>query len=696
MSPKLVVIDTIEGLHSLKKIIESSEYAAYDVETNGLNSTDLVIGFSICVSLDAAYYVVLAKYTNTLEQISDFGYQALAKDILLLLQTKQLLMHNGGFDCMMTESNFKVSLIEALHSDTMLLAHLLDENRSVGLKELAKQMYGNDSTIEAKEMQASVIANGGIWLKDNKEMYKADYKILGKYGAKDAWLTFKLFEDLVLELHEQNLIDFFYEEIMALARGPTYELNTTGIQVDMRALLDLKTTVFAEAAESKAFIYAEINKYIQPKYPGTNKKNTFNIGSNVQLSWLIFGVLGLEFNTLTKNGKSICKALNLKLPYSAPQKRQFIAQCNLMVEQIYQPESIINGKKCKAKKFKEPWSYICVDKTALKKHASKHKWIAKLLEYQKTVKLLNTYIYGIEDRIQYGVIRPSYLQHGTKTGRYASRNPNLQNLPRDDQRIKKCFVSRPGKVFVSADYSQLEPRTFASYSQEPKLLAAFDGKTDFYSVVGMEVFNKSDCTPQKEGSTNAFGVKYKQLRDQSKTIALAAAYGATPPQLAKTTQKSIEDTKQDILQYFESFPGVKKMMLEAHDLAKKQGFVTNQFGRKRRLPEALLISKNYSKIDHWDLPYELRGVLNQACNFRIQSTGASIVNRAAIEFNNICKKARIKCQIVSQIHDELVIECYEKDAEAVATILQTAMETTTLLPGVRLEAIPRITKNLAK
>lgn len=113
------------------------------------------------------------------------------------------------------------------------------------------------------------------------------------------------------------------------------------------------------------------------------------------------------------------------------------------------------------------------------------------------MKLLSTYVEGIEERLQYGIIKPSYLQHGTMTGRYACRNPNFQNLPRDDQRIKQCVTARPGKVFVSADFSQLEPRTFASYSQDPRLMSAFDGTSDFYSVIGVEVYDKQDSIPQK-------------------------------------------------------------------------------------------------------------------------------------------------------------------------------------------------------
>src|ERR1700677_831617 len=617
MQSKLTVINTIDGILGLGQILsqsmsQMSQFVAFDVETTGLTQQDTIIGFSICLSEEEAFYVILANYDKHNGLIfHDSQYLSFASELFRILQNKQLIMHNGVFDCMMVESNFKIKLINNLHTDTMILAHLLDENRKVGLKELSSSMYGESSTIEAEEMKASVLANGGVITKKNYEMWKADSQLLAKYGAKDALLTFRLFQDLLIELDDQGLYDFFYnDESMPLLRECTYDLNTTGIQVDIQRLNELKATLTAECAEHKAFVYKEIESHIKDKYPGTNKKNQFNVSSNQMLSWLLYGAYGLEFGTLTPGGKTICKALGLRLPYTAVAKRQFIHLCETRAGQIYQPEAIVNGKKIKAKLIQEPWKYIGVDKRGLAKLAPKHKWIAALLEYQKKNKLLNTYVKGMESRIQYGILKSSYLQHGTMTGRYASRSPNLQNLPRDDQRVKECLVSRPGKVFVSADYSQLEPRTFASYSQDPKLMAAFDGKTDFYSVIGKEVYEKDDCTPQKDGSADAFGVKYKKLRDLSKVIALASAYGALASQLAPTTGKSIEDTAEDMNKYFERFPGVQKMMLEAHEIVKKTGRVTNLFGRIRRIPEAKRITAIYKNTKHADLPYDARKLLN--------------------------------------------------------------------------------------
>ena len=694
MNPQLIVLDTQDGIESLLQYLAEFEYVAYDCETTGLHKSSEVVGISMCAEEDKAYYVILKRWDKDSCQLIDL--QLDVTRLLIALQTKQLIMHNAVYDCMMAEAYFKVNLIESLHTDTMILAHLLDENRKVGLKELGKAYFGQDATKEQQEMKDSVTANGGKLTKESYEMYKADSQLLGKYGAQDALLTFKLFNVLVPELFEQGLDQFFYEdESMPLLKGPTYQLNNTGLKLHMEYLCNLKQQLETECLEARTFIQAETSAKTSAKYPGTNKKNVFNIASNQQLSWLLFGVLGLEFGVLTKEGKNVCKAMGMKVPYTPAAKRAFLAECQRRQGQVYQPEGFVNGKKVSSKKIKEPWAYTTADKKLLEKYAPKYEWFAKLLELKKKTKILETYVIGIEERAKYGIINPSFLQHGTTSGRYSSRDPNFQNLPRDDKRVKRAIIARPGRVFVGADYSQLEPRVFAFYSKDKRLAAAFDGTSDFYSVIGIEVYDKQDATPQKEGSPDAFGVKYKKLRDLSKVIALASTYGATAHQLAPTTGKSIEATQEDIDSYFEKFPGVKDMMAEAHRIAKETGRVENIFGRPRRIPEAQRIQKLYGNKPHAELPYEARSLLNLAVNHRIQSTGASIVNRAAIAFYKNCLACDINCHIVAQVHDSLVIECEEADAENVALILRNAMENTVQLEGIALEAIPKIGSNLS-
>lgn len=695
---KLIIIRKEEDLQQLIDVIDNNEYLAYDTETVNVDYNTQIIGFSLAADTNTGYYVVLSAWEPLAKVLKDTGLKEVCKPIIAALAKKQLIMQNGIFDCEKTLYNFGVDLMPALHTDTMLLAHLLDENRPCGLKELAVSIFGEDSAKEQAEMKASVAANGGQLTKTCYELYKADPELIAKYGAKDSILTMKMFHHLVPELLEQELDKFFYdEETMPLVKGPTYDLNTVGLRVDADKLQQFKSQLQLDIAEAKAFINTETQKSVADKYPGTSKAKTFNIGSNQQLAWLLYGKLDNDFHKLTEGGRELCRALSIKIPYAIADKRRFIRECVSNFEREYRVPGCT-----KAKKVREPWAYIECGKEALGKLAPRYKWVAKLLELKKNEKLLSTYVEGIQDRLQYGVIRPSFLQHGTTSGRYSSRHPNFQNLPRKDKRIKACILPRPGKVFIGADYSQLEPRVFASFSGDERLQAAFKSGDDFYSVAGIETFEKYECTPQREGAPDAFGVRFPELRDISKVIVLASTYGANGYQLSPIVKKKSEETQEIIDLYFEKFPKVKQFQLQCHKQAKENGYVVNLFGRPRRMPKAMAIPELFGKTKHEDLPYEWRNLLNLAVNHPVQSTGASIVNRAAIAMYRKFREAEAldsgwkDVRIVLQVHDSLIVEAPECLAKEVAVIMQDTMENTVTIPNVKLEAKPLIGKSLAE
>lgn len=694
---KLKILKTIEEVTELLNYLEDKTFVAFDTETTGLDRQSEIVGISVSAEESIGYYIILSSWNKEKQTLEYLPTRELIPKLLKDLTCKSLIMHNGMFDCTLVKANFNIDLMPHLHTDTMILAHLLNEEDGVGLKEVGSRLFGESAKDEALKMKESVLANGGEWLKSNKEMYKADVNLLAEYGAKDAILTYRIFLELVPKLYEENLDKFFYEEeCMPLLRGPTYDLNTKGLLVDADYLRNLKKQLQVDIEEAHSFVQETIKTYVQEKYPGIKPKTTFNIGSSSQMAWLLFGKMGLEPAGLTKEGKNVQKFFGLKSPYSFKQKRDYMSEVNRNVGRIYVPEVIINGKKSRAKKIREVWHYLACGQEELELHQNEHEWIKRLVEYNKKSKLLSTYLEGIENRMKYGIIQPSFNQTGTTSGRYSSSNPNFQNLPREEKRIKKCIIPRKGKVFVGADYSQLEPRVFAYLSGDTRLLESFQGEDDFYSVIGMEVWEKSDCTPRKDGSPEAFGIKYKHLRDMSKTIALASTYGATAWQLAPVTGKSIKDTQEDIDSYFEKFPSVKKFMVNSHEQGKQFGRVVNIFGRPRRIPAATRITTIYGDKPHGELPYEARKLLNLSVNHRVQSTGASIVNRAAIALYNRLKALNLKANIVVQVHDSLVVECNEKDANIVSKEMQEAMENTVVLPGIKLEASPKIGYNLAE
>jgi DNA polymerase-1 len=691
---KLYVLRTCEEIDAVIEYLDSFEFAAYDTETTGLEQDAEIIGFSIACEVDCGFYILTSEWDKEKQQLIRYAtgeYLEKVKELLRKLTTKKLVMHNATVDVNWTRRNFGIDLMPALHTDTMILAHLLDEESLVGLKELGYRIFGEGAKKEQEEMMASVLANGGIWEKKrggNKEMYKADAEIIGRYGAKDTILTLKLFYHFIPQLFEQGLDKFFYDdESMPLFRGPTYDLNTTGLKIDMEKLKKLEQDLELECVTLRAEIMEIITPWIKDKYPGTKKNNTFNLNAGQQLSWLLFIKLNNDWKKLTKKGREFAKEHMGKVPYNPSGKREFMRICN----ELGVP----------------PQKYIQCDKNALMNYAVKYKWVEKLLQLKAADKLLGTYARGMQRFIRYGVIYPSFRQTGTTGGRYSSSNPNFQNLPRKDKRIKSCVISRPGKSFVGADYEQLEPRVFASQSQDPELMGCFAKKEDFYSVIGMPVFRKYDCHKKKGDDPKFFGNKYPVLRDISKGVALSATYGTTAFKMADLLRDdegknlSPKQTQQIIDDYFKSFPMVKKLQLESHVMAMKDGVVYNLFGRPRRIPAAKKIPKMFPGAEHHELPYVWRSLLNLSINHRIQSTAASIMNRAAIAFYEKCRaleaedSAWAEVKIVMQIHDELIVEAPDHLAEQVRVVLKDAMENTVTLPGVALVAEPKIAKCLA-
>jgi len=710
---KLIIVRTVAELAQVKAYIEQHEYIAFDTETNGTDKDSLIIGYSISAEVDVGIYVITREWNVATQTLIGLETVGPSKDILQMLVGKKLIMQNCGFDCARVQDNYEIDLMPSVHTDTMELAHLLDENRPVGLKALAVAIFGETSDSEQKIMKESVLANGGQLTKDNYELYKASSDLIARYGAKDAILTIKLFYHMVPQLYEQGLDSFFYDdESMRLLRGPTYDLNTTGLRVDPDALSKLKSTLQADLLESEAFIHNEIKEYIKDKYPGTSKVKTFNIGAGQQIAWLLFERLENEFTTLTDSGKDLCKALDLKMPYTGVAKRNFIQAVRESHGRVWRPKGTFNPKTKQVTKTDakvgHPWQYMTSGKFTLAKFADKYKWCGKLMEHKKNEKLLSTYVEAIQEQMKYNIIRPAFLQHGTTSGRYSSRYPNFQNLPRDDKRVKACIVARPRKIFVGADQAQLEPRVFASFSKDERLMKSFENGEDFYSVVGAPIFGKHDATLVKDGTPNSFPVKYQKLRDVAKVVALATPYGTTPPQMASELAikagvvKTMQECQEIIDDYFMAYPSVEQLMLDAHKQAREHGVVYNLFGRPRRIPDAKTIDAAYGKsTPHGELPRAARNLLNLAMNHPIQSTGASIMNRAAIAiWDTIQELSAIdalwkEVKIILQVHDEIVLEGPIELEQEMKDILKYCMEETVTLPGVKLVAEPKSAYNLA-
>lgn len=701
MNENLRVLRTNAEVEELKHYLLDKEVVAWDTETDGLGRDSLIIGYSLCAEPGVAFYVVTREWLVEEQRLGALETLESAPEVMQILLTKQLVAHNAGFDVARVIDNYSIDLMPAIVCDTMIAAHLLDENRRCGLKELGVAYYGASAKQEQIEMKASVERNGGQLTKGCFELFKADSELIGKYACKDALLTYNLFYEFVQELIDEDLADFFFkDESMPLLRGPTHELNRTGLKVDLNRLASLKKELEIDIAGYTASVHHEIAPWIKEKYPGTSAAKTFNINSGGQLAWLLFDKLEHPFIKLSDTGKELATALGVGYIRNNADRDHFIKTVMDCKGSVWREAGKVWDKakrKYKGKaKVRDYWNYLSTDKSVLNTFAKRYVWVETLLKWKADLKLLGTYVGGIEEGVRYGVIYPSFLQHGTTSGRYSSRSPNYQNLPRSDKRVKSCMVARPGKVFIGADYSQLEPRVFASVSGDEKLMACFASGEDFYSVVGAPIHGKTGLSLVKD-DPDSFAKKYPNLRDGAKVLALATPYGRTARQQAAAMGIEVAESERLIKAYFTAYPKVELMMLESHALAKRDGQVVSLFGRPRRIPDAKLIVEHFGDAEHKDLPYEARGLLNLAMNHRVQSTAASIMNRASIAFYDKVRVAGIVgCHIVLQIHDELVAECFEGDAPQVSAILKDAMENTVTLPGVALKADPKIGRDLAE
>ncbi len=281
-----------------------------------------------------------------------------------------------------------------------------------------------------------------------------------------------------------------------------------------------------------------------------------------------------------------------------------------------------------------------------------HPIIPALMEYREAAKLLSTYIIPLPELAdENNRVHTTFTQDVTATGRLSSVNPNLQNIPvrtEDGKRIREGFVAAPGKVLVSADYSQFELRLAAVLSNDEKLLADFNSGVDIHTKTAAE----------------AFGVPMDQVtktqRRAAKVINFGVLYGMSVKGLSDAANMSMAEAKEFIDRYFELRKPMRKKMDEILKQAREVGFVETFFGRRRPTPDVK--SSNYV----------VRTAAERAAeNMPIQGTEADLMKRAMIMVDAALPEG---AELIMQVHDSLIVECDEALADTVTKILQEKME----------------------
>ena len=388
------------------------------------------------------------------------------------------------------------------------------------------------------------------------------------YAAEDADITLRLRDVLEQQIEEKGLRELFYDVEMPLVRVLA-DMERTGVLIDDFALAQSSSVMTAEMQR--------IERHIK-ELSGAN----INISSPKQVGELLFDVLKIsEKPKKTKSGQYV------------------------------------------------------TDEETLEALRSKHPVVSEILEYRGVKKLLGTYIDALPKLInrKTGRVHTSFNQTVTATGRLSSSNPNLQNIPiRDEQgkEIRKAFIASEGRVFMSADYSQVELRLMAHLSQDKNMMDAFNADHDIHAATAANIYK----VPIEEVTSD--------MRRKAKTANFGIIYGISIFGLSERLGVSRAEAKELIDGYFMSFPGVKEYIDSTIENARRDGYVETLLHRRRYLPD--INSRNAN----------VRGYAERnAVNAPIQGTAADIIKIAMVKIADRLKREGLKAEMLLQVHDEL-------------------------------------------
>ncbi|MCP5048799.1 MAG: DNA polymerase I [bacterium] len=423
--------------------------------------------------------------------------------------------------------------------------------------------------------------------KEQRALITIDLDTISRYCIDDSYLTFGLVDILGKSIREKELAHLYETIEMPLVHVLT-DMEYVGVKVDV----DFLRRSAKSMEEKIAAVQQEI--YDAAGY-------TFNLNSSRQLGELLFEKMGLPVKKRTRKTKS----------YSTD---------NEVLSEL-----------------------------------KEHPVVANLIAYRTYKKLLSTYLVGLMDSVDKNHrIHGSFNQTVTATGRLSSSNPNLQNIPVGETggvNVRDAFVAEEGKLLLAADYSQVELRVMAHFSNDPNLIEAFANDFDIHQHTADTVFG--DDTE----------VSAQEKRKRAKIINFSVLYGTGPYSLSKELGVSYQEAKDFIEKYFEKYAGVKQFIDEVIAKAEEEPEVKTISGRRRGIPE--IISSNRTVKENGK---------RMAINTVIQGSAADIIKIAMINIREKFKSMGMTSQLIMQVHDELIFEYPPGEEETLFQLIKREME----------------------
>jgi len=413
---------------------------------------------------------------------------------------------------------------------------------------------------------------------------------VSKYACADSSITLELSFYLRKKLEEINMLDL-YEKIELPLIKILSKMEIEGIKIDKNHLINLSKELNLMLIDIENKIYKLAGK-------------EFNINSPKQLSNILFEELKISTKRL---------------------------------------------KKSKTQSYS-------TDASVLEKLQYEHEIVRYILDYRQISKLKSTYIDSLlEMTDKNSRIHTSFNQAITSTGRLSSSNPNLQNIPiktRLGKEIRKSFISNNDNYILSADYSQIELRLLAHYSNEPLFIDAFNNDIDIHSKTAMEIFNVDKIDNVTE-----------EQRRIAKTVNFGIIYGQSAYGLSETLNITVSQAYEIIKKFNETYKYIQMYVEKIIKFAQENGYVTTLFNRRRYLPE--LNSENYSIREFGK---------RMAINTPLQGTAADLIKLAMVKIDEYLTENNMKSKMLLQVHDELVFEVHKEELNDIKNNIKNIME----------------------
>lgn len=430
--------------------------------------------------------------------------------------------------------------------------------------------------------------------KNQRSMADVPIEEAAPYAVADAEICLRLIPELQLELEEKNQLEMFVNLEMPLV-PILAEMEMVGIALDTAFLKELSEEMHARIGQIAEQIYEMVG-------------HEFNINSTQQLSKVLFDELGLDPPDRTRKTAS---------------------------------------------------GHYSTAASVLDELQDKHPMIDLIREYREIAKLKSTYADALPDQVNAatGRVHTSYNQTGSVTGRLASSDPNLQNIPIRTElgrRIRQAFIPFPGNLLLGVDYSQIELRIVAHIAEDKAMIEAFLNDEDIHQATASAIYrvDLEDVTGD--------------MRRHAKAVNFGLIYGMSPFGLSRSTDLTLAEAEDFVDAYFTQYPGVQGYLEKIRGQASEQGYVATLLGRRRYFPQ-LLKDASVSEVVR-------SRAMREAINAPIQGTAADIMKIAMLKLPKQLAEGGYRARMLLQVHDELVFDCPENELEAVAGIVRETMQ----------------------